>query len=77
MPEQEMLDLASRFSPYRYVALRCVHLRGPLLLSCAVLHTHYIQSKKYHANTHSKCLRSLFMWYMWRIEDVDISVLQQ
>ncbi|KAH7084934.1 DNA-3-methyladenine glycosylase [Paraphoma chrysanthemicola] len=37
MTEQEMLDLASKFSPYR----------------------------------------SLFMWYMWRIEDVDISVLQQ
>ncbi|KAF2642272.1 DNA glycosylase [Massarina eburnea CBS 473.64] len=36
MGEQEMLDIASRFSPYR----------------------------------------SLFMWYMWRIEDVDISVLQ-
>lgn len=36
MSEQEMLDLASKFSPYR----------------------------------------SLFMWYMWRIEDVDISVLQ-
>ncbi|KAH3948686.1 hypothetical protein HBH98_138800 [Parastagonospora nodorum] len=37
MTEAEMLDLASKFSPYR----------------------------------------SLFMWYMWRIEDVDISVLQQ
>ncbi|PSN63884.1 DNA glycosylase [Corynespora cassiicola Philippines] len=36
MSEQEMLDIAARFSPYR----------------------------------------SLFMWYMWRIEDVDISVLQ-
>ncbi|KAJ4294623.1 3-methyladenine DNA glycosylase [Kalmusia sp. IMI 367209] len=36
MSEQEMLSIASRFSPYR----------------------------------------SLFMWYMWRIEDVDISVLQ-
>ncbi|KAF2690782.1 DNA glycosylase [Lentithecium fluviatile CBS 122367] len=36
MGEQEMLSIASRFSPYR----------------------------------------SLFMWYMWRIEDVDISVMQ-
>ncbi|CAO2658690.1 Nn.00g064130.m01.CDS01 [Neocucurbitaria sp. VM-36] len=36
MSEKEMLDIASRFSPYR----------------------------------------SLFMWYMWRIEDVDISVMQ-
>ncbi|KAH8730229.1 DNA glycosylase [Phaeosphaeriaceae sp. PMI808] len=36
MAEKEMLDIASKFSPYR----------------------------------------SLFMWYMWRIEDVDISVMQ-
>ncbi|KAL6707152.1 3-methyladenine DNA glycosylase [Coniothyrium glycines] len=36
MSEQEMLDIASRFSPYR----------------------------------------SLFMWYMWRIVDVDVSVMQ-
>ncbi|OCL14275.1 DNA glycosylase [Glonium stellatum] len=36
MTEQEMLDVAEKFSPYR----------------------------------------SLFMWYMWRIEDVDISVLK-
>ncbi|OJJ44756.1 hypothetical protein ASPZODRAFT_71409 [Penicilliopsis zonata CBS 506.65] len=35
MSEQEMLDLAAKFAPYR----------------------------------------SLFMWYMWRIEDVDIAVL--
>ncbi|KAF1940165.1 DNA glycosylase [Clathrospora elynae] len=37
MSEQEMLDIASRFSPYR----------------------------------------SLFMWYMWRIADVDVSVMQK
>ncbi|KAF2848902.1 DNA glycosylase [Plenodomus tracheiphilus IPT5] len=37
MSETEMLDIASRFSPYR----------------------------------------SLFMWYMWRIVDVDISVMQK
>lgn len=37
MSEQEMLEIASRFSPYR----------------------------------------SLFMWYMWRIVDVDVSVLQE
>ncbi|KAH7401626.1 DNA glycosylase [Pyrenochaeta sp. MPI-SDFR-AT-0127] len=36
MSEKEMLDIASRFSPYR----------------------------------------SLFMWYMWRIENVDVSVMQ-
>ncbi|CBX92219.1 predicted protein [Plenodomus lingam JN3] len=37
MSEQEMLDIASKFSPYR----------------------------------------SLFMWYMWRIADVDVSVMQK
>ncbi|KAF2809311.1 DNA glycosylase [Mytilinidion resinicola] len=36
MSEQDMLDMAAKFSPYR----------------------------------------SLFMWYMWRIEDVDVSVMQ-
>ncbi|KAF1921945.1 DNA glycosylase [Ampelomyces quisqualis] len=36
MSQQDMLDLASKFAPYR----------------------------------------SLFMWYMWRIEDVDVSVMQ-
>jgi hypothetical protein len=52
-----MLDLASKFSPYR-----CVHLRRTVDLC-------YRESKL-------TLSRSLFMWYMWRIEDVDISVLQ-
>jgi len=58
MSEQEMLSVASRFSPYR-----CVYLR----LTAALLFTSCSD-----ANPH----RSLFMWYMWRIEDVDISVMQ-
>lgn len=69
MTEQEMLSIASRFSPYR-----CVYLR-PLLLrfrSCCglfpLLHRAVLGRLLQH--------RSLFMWYMWRIEDVDISVMQ-
>lgn len=55
MSEKEMLDLAARFSPYRYV-----DSRGGLFLrddGADVIH------------------RSLFMWYMWRVEDVDVAVL--
>lgn len=28
------------------------------------------------SSTDESCYRSLFMWYMWRIEDVDIDALQ-
>jgi hypothetical protein len=43
MTESEMLSLASRFSPYRYVTSRCVALHIPIqrvvcvVLSCVVL----------------------------------------
>ncbi|KAL4889056.1 3-methyladenine DNA glycosidase [Aspergillus ambiguus] len=56
MAEKEMLELAARFAPYRYVAYlpigRC--LRG--------------------AVSYVRC-RSLFMWYMWRVENVNLAVL--
>lgn len=52
-----MLDMASKFSPYRYVGLyRKLPITTKLIFSSA---------------------RSLFMWYMWRIADVDVNVLQK
>ena len=57
MTEQEMLDMASKFSPYRYVGLCCKLLFAAKLIVSSV--------------------RSLFMWYMWRIADVDVNVLQK
>jgi DNA-3-methyladenine glycosylase II len=52
MAEKDMLELAARFAPYRYVSLilNSLHL---------VLHR----------------TRSLFMWYMWRVENVNLAVL--
>lgn len=77
MTEKEMLDLASKFSPYRCVSASASIPASPLL-SCNLTHTHIpLKYKTSHANAQLKCLRSLFMWYMWRIEDVDVSVLQQ
>jgi hypothetical protein len=67
MSEQEMLDLASKFAPYRYVYI----FRPPI--SAFLCHILTAQQTDSTAYAH----RSLFMWYMWRIEDVDISVLQQ
>lgn len=55
MSEKDMLELAAKFAPYRYVSIMC--------LLCVVGH----HSDSYH--------RSLFMWYMWRIENVDVAVL--
>ena len=64
MSEQDMLSIASKFSPYRCVYLRsvkrvCAH-RAPYALP------------RYTADL----CRSLFMWYMWRIADVDTEVLE-
>jgi DNA-3-methyladenine glycosylase II len=58
MTEQEMLDMASKFKPYR-----CVYLYRKLFFT--------------HTLTHLLAARSLFMWYMWRIADVDLTVLQK
>jgi DNA-3-methyladenine glycosylase II len=58
MTEQEMLDMASKFKPYR-----CVYLYRELFFT--------------HTLTHLLAARSLFMWYMWRIADVDLTVLQK
>jgi DNA-3-methyladenine glycosylase II len=55
MSEKEMLDLAAKFAPYRYVLFQ-----APKFAICAALLT---------------SLRSLFMWYMWRVEEVDVTVL--
>ena len=53
-----MLDMASKFSPYRYADLEHnLPMTSKLILSSAA--------------------RSLFMWYMWRIADVDVNVLQK
>ena len=64
MTEQEMLSIASKFSPYRCVDLRSAE-----------------RSCTYRANYALSCFttnlcRSLFMWYMWRIADVDTEVLE-
>jgi DNA-3-methyladenine glycosylase II len=67
MSEAEMLSIASGFSPYR-----CVHLRFLSRPSAAVRATRVVLL----ADTMLMSSRSLFMWYMWRIEDVDISVMQ-
>lgn len=53
-----MLDMASKFKPYR-----CVYLYRELFFT--------------HTLTHLLAARSLFMWYMWRIADVDLTVLQK
>jgi DNA-3-methyladenine glycosylase II len=58
MTEQEMLEMASKFKPYRYV-----HLCRKLCFT--------------HELTRFFTARSLFMWYMWRIADVDLTVLQK
>ena len=50
MSEKDMLELAEKYRPYRYVAWL-------VTIDAADLH-------------HS----SLFMWYMWRIEDVGTNV---
>jgi DNA-3-methyladenine glycosylase II len=54
MAEKDMLELAAKFAPYRYVT--------------------YPRSEGY--KMFSPCPnRSLFMWYMWRVENVDVAVL--
>lgn len=53
MSEKDMLELAAKFAPYRYV-------RNEIPEEIIAL---------------TKLHRSLFMWYMWRIENVDIAVL--
>jgi DNA-3-methyladenine glycosylase II len=55
MSEKEMLDLAAKFAPYRYVLFQALKLAV-----CAALLT---------------SPRSLFMWYMWRVEEVDVTVM--
>lgn len=59
MPEKEMLELAAKFSPYRYV-LFFLFAQTRVIWMWTLLICHY---------------RSLFMWYMWRVEGVDIAVL--
>lgn len=71
MSEAEMLSIASKFSPYRYGTLRFT-FPLPSYLVYSRTHIYMYTSYKANAQTHS----SLFMWYMWRIEDVDISVMQ-
>lgn len=66
MSEAEMLSIASGFSPYR-----CVHLRFFSCSSVAIRATRVVLL----ASTMLMLSRSLFMWYMWRIENVDISVM--
>lgn len=51
MSEKDMLDMAAKFSPYRYVF--AVEVLNWILI----------------------VIRSLFMWYMWRVENVDVAVL--
>lgn len=59
MAEKDMLELGAKFAPYRYAR--------PLFL----VHGCPVQVGR-HAYVE---FRSLFMWYMWRIEDVDVAVL--
>jgi hypothetical protein len=54
MSENDMLELAAKFAPYRYVNIPSF---DPAMWSFLTL------------------IRSLFMWYMWRIVDVDITVM--
>lgn len=61
MSEAEMLSIASGFSPYR-----CVHLRYRSSVAVRATRAPMLMLKP---------SRSLFMWYMWRIEDVDLSVM--
>lgn len=35
----------------------------------------YVLGTKVRSET--DCCRSLFMWYMWRVEDVDVSTLEK
>lgn len=51
MSEKDMLEMAEKFTPYRYVKRADIEI----MLT---------------AN------RSIFMWYMWRVEEVDISALE-
>ncbi|KAH0536081.1 hypothetical protein FGG08_007008 [Glutinoglossum americanum] len=53
MPEKDMLEIASKFAPYRYAVLP----------ACAF-------------GDVADQARSLFMWYMWRIENVDVEAMQ-
>lgn len=55
MSEKDMLELAAKFSPYRYVFFSAAI---EPLTAILIMNT-----------------RSLFMWYMWRIENVDVAVL--
>jgi hypothetical protein len=45
---------------------------SPLQLHCVTINKIFTKKK----TPLTRLCRSLFMWYMWRIEDVDISVLQ-
>jgi len=56
-----MLSIASKFSPYR-----CVNLRVAKRLQYGIC----------FLVTQLKLSRSLFMWYMWRIADVETAVLE-
>lgn len=54
MPEKDMLELAAKFAPYRFV-IPLIYILRNLLSDFST--------------------RSLFMWYMWRVTDVNIAVL--
>ena len=74
MTEKEMVDTAAPFSPYRYVPLPLASIYASLLVLLLTSFTTSCQNSKLTCLV--RVLRSLFMWYMWRIEDVDISVMQ-
>jgi DNA-3-methyladenine glycosylase II len=58
MSEKDMLELAEKFRPYRYVF--------------------HPSTRKSMEDKHIDKLsnhRTLFMWYMWKVEDVDVTVM--
>jgi len=67
MSEQEMIEISEKFKPYRYVFF-------PIFLHMSCIHNG--KRKRNNGRLKADGLdRSVFMWYMWRVEDVDVSTL--
>lgn len=63
MSEKDMLEMAEKFAPYR-----CVLPSYRLLI--------VEKGRRNWRTVLTPLRRSVFMWYMWRVENVDTAVLE-
>lgn len=68
MSEKDMLEMAEKFAPYRYVYYSIYSVYRKSIPKK--------NKKKKRVPLLTLLRRSVFMWYMWRVEDVDTAVLE-